>query len=460
VDVELPGLVVNYQNDETFVAVVRQAFLDAGGSANPDGLVTADTAAFDAAFVTVATAAGIDPADLLLDREAVTVDVPVAAGTPPTSGFVADPVCTATGHFLEVEEDFTWPERLAVLRWRRTYSSRFVAGGPFGRGWASWATCALVEGEDGAVGYAGPDGQMAVFVPSLAADDPPGSFARVSGVQARLERDAVSGWALRWDRASAERGGQVWRFDADGLIREVTDPARGTVSFAYDGGLLTSVAHEGGRALTLEWDGARVVEVRGSCGRAARYRYDDRGDLVGTERVVGDRRYEVDADGRVVEVWDADGVRLCRNTYDDEGRVLAQVSPFGREVLFRYHLGNRTVVSDTEVGRGASSGWWTTRDGACPGRSTPRAGAWRRRASTAGSRARSSRPTAWPRPAPPRGAPSAGSTTPTAASPRTASRAGPPWGSSTPTRARSRRGSPVPTDGTSTSRPPAGSSPG
>jgi RHS repeat-associated protein len=349
-DVELPGLVVNYQNDETFVAVVREAFLDAGGSANPDGLVTADTAAFDAAFVTVATAAGIDPADLLLDREAVTVDVPVAAGTPPTSGFVADPVCTATGHFLEVEEDFTWPERLAVLRWRRTYSSRFVAGGPFGRGWASWATCALVEGQDGAVGYAGPDGQMAVFVPSLAADDPPGSFARVSGVQARLQRDAVSGWALRWDRASAERGGQVWRFDAAGLIREVTDPARGTVSFAYDGGLLTTVAHEGGRALTLEWDGARVVEVRGSCGRAARYRYDDRGDLVGTERVVGDSRYEVDADGRIVEVWDADGVRLCRNTYDDEGRVLAQVSPFGREVRFRYHLGNRTVVSDTEDG--------------------------------------------------------------------------------------------------------------
>ncbi len=32
---------------------------------------------------------------------------------------------------------------------------------------------------------------------------------------------------------------------------------------------------------------------------------------------------------RIVEVWDADRVRLCRNTFDDEGRVLTQVSSFG-----------------------------------------------------------------------------------------------------------------------------------
>ena len=100
-DVELPGLVTNYQNDEVFVAVVRAAFLRAGSSADPDGLVTADTAAFNDAFTTVATEAGIDPAALLADRDAVTIDVPIAAGTPQTSGFVADPVCTATGHFVE-----------------------------------------------------------------------------------------------------------------------------------------------------------------------------------------------------------------------------------------------------------------------------------------------------------------------------------------------------------------------
>ena len=101
---------------------------------------------------------------------------------------MADPVCTATGHFLEVEDDFTFPERLDVLRWRRTYSSRFVAGGPFGRGWASWASAGLVPEDDGAVGYQGPDGQLVVFVPSLAVDDPAGAYAPVPGIAARLVR--------------------------------------------------------------------------------------------------------------------------------------------------------------------------------------------------------------------------------------------------------------------------------
>ena len=270
-DVELPGLLVNYQNDEVFVAVTRQAFLDA--NTGVDGAsVRVDEAALDTAFDAAAVAMGFDPAQLRAPRSAVTVDVPVAAGTPQTSGFVADPVCTATGHFLEVEDDFTWPERLDVLRWRRTYSSRFVAGGPFGRGWASWASTLLVPGDDGTVAYQGPDGQLVVFVPSLGVDDPAGAYGRVAGIAARLVRveggngHGRGGWELRWERHS-ERPGVVWLFDGDGLPRRVVDPARGTVSFGHTGGLLTSVEHEGGRRLRLEWDGARVSGVVSSCGR-------------------------------------------------------------------------------------------------------------------------------------------------------------------------------------------------
>jgi len=239
-DVELPGLLTNYAHDETFVAVTRQAFLDA--NTGVDGAtITVDEAALDTAFAAAAVAMGFDPATLTAPRSAVTVDEPVAAGTPQTSGFVADPVCTATGHFLEVEDDFTFPERLDVLRWRRTYSSRFVAGGPFGRGWASWASTALVPEDDGTVGYQGPDGQLVVFAPSLAVDDPPGSYARVPGIAARLVRLApgngrgAGGWELRWERHSPLPG-VVWAFDDEGLPRTVDDPARGRVTFTHTGG--------------------------------------------------------------------------------------------------------------------------------------------------------------------------------------------------------------------------------
>ena len=66
--VELPGLIDELPNDETFVRMVRQAFLDADGTVTGDGQVVVDAAAFSAAFDAAATAAGIDPRALVADR--------------------------------------------------------------------------------------------------------------------------------------------------------------------------------------------------------------------------------------------------------------------------------------------------------------------------------------------------------------------------------------------------------
>lgn len=53
--------------------------------------------------------------------------------------------------------------------------------------------------------------------------------------------------------------------------------------------------------------------------------------------------------GHILEVVDADGVRLIANTYDDDGRVLAQTSPFGRTTRYAY-LAPRTVVVGDDGG--------------------------------------------------------------------------------------------------------------
>ena len=52
---------------------------------------------------------------------------------------------------------------------------------------------------------------------------------------------------------------------------------------------------------------------------------------------------------------DADGVVEVRNTYDDKGRVVTQISPFGRVTRFAYLPGRVTVVSDTD---GTRSNTW------------------------------------------------------------------------------------------------------
>ncbi|MGH3767927.1 MAG: DUF6531 domain-containing protein [Pseudonocardiaceae bacterium] len=326
----------NNVSDETFVETVRQAFVRAD-SHSP--LVNARASTIQRNFDRAAKQTGATDTR----RFAVTVDDPILTGRPPSSGFSDDPVCTATGHFLEEENDFSWPARLAVLRWRRTYSSRHIAAGPLGRGWSCWANARCTRDGD-TITYHGPDGQVAVLTA-----DPDGSWGPIPGLAARITAEDTGALLMAWRPASG-RVGQLWRFDPDGLPQGITGADLGTTTFLHTGGLLTTIRHDGGRELQLDWDGARLAAVRSSCGRHATYRYDERGDLAGVQRPLGAVDYTVDEAGRILEVIDADGVRACVNTYDDEGRVLTQRSPFGRLTRFHYEPGGVTVVDDDQDG--------------------------------------------------------------------------------------------------------------
>ena len=368
-----------------------------------------------------------------------------------------------------------------MLRWRRTYSSRFVAGGPVRAGLGVVGVVRAGRGRRRRGGVHGPRRPDGGVRPGARRRRPGAGDVRAGrrgiaaprwcAVETRRRPDRAVGAALgpgsrrgpgrcgpstptAW--CAGRRPGGHGHVRLHGRAADVAWPTRAA------------------GALTLDWDGARVVggAVVVRAGGPLPLR---RGGATWSAASgwSGDRRYETDADGRIVEVWDADGVRLCRNTYDDEGRVLAQVSPFGREILFAYHPGNRTVVSDTDgragqhlrarPGRPARRGWWTTRATACPasfdaeGRCVRGAGLRRHRPA-----ARSSRPTAcratrtgpggvaerweYDDRRPGHGAPRRGRPRPGVRVRRRA--------------ARSRRASPGPTGGRSTSRPPAGWSPG
>ena len=62
--------------------------------------------------------------DDLAASNQITVATPQVGTVPQDSGYVNDPVCTATGHLLVDSRDFAMPARLDVLSFRRTYASR------------------------------------------------------------------------------------------------------------------------------------------------------------------------------------------------------------------------------------------------------------------------------------------------------------------------------------------------
>ncbi|MGH3694713.1 MAG: DUF6531 domain-containing protein [Pseudonocardiaceae bacterium] len=269
----------------------------------------------------------------------VTVDDPILRGESPTSGYANDPVNTASGNFVETEVDLGFTGLLRMLRFSRTFNSRSDQVGPFGRGWASWASTRLRDTPEGAQ-WESPDGQQAMIPVSANGT----GYRRVVGMPG-LVIPRAGGLALEWF------GGSRWEFDAEGLPVRVMDGPGTQVRFVHEQGWLVELVHEGGKRLSLDWDSDRIIGLVCSDGRRVVYRYDEAGDLVEADGGPdGVRRYELDAQGRVLAVLDADGVVELRNTYDADGRVLGQVSAHGRRSRMRYLPGHVTIVDDEDGG--------------------------------------------------------------------------------------------------------------
>ena len=313
------------ETDAQWVARIAAAFRQAGGSG---GIARLPDAAIQASL----RAAGLDG-----DRGSVTFDDPVGFGFPPTSGYADDPVNTASGNFVALETDLSFTGLGESLRFTRTYNSRSNEVGAFGPGWSSWTTARLRPRPEGAE-YEGPDGQRALF-PRMGA-----GYGRVVGVNALVE-PLASGLALNWF------GGGRWEFDAAGRPVRVERGPGTEVVLRHDGdGRLVELAHARGKQIRLEWDGERIASAACSDGRSVDYGYDASGNLAEVGGSGGTRRYDVDEDGRVVSVTDADDVVEVVNTYDDSGRVLEQLSPFGRRTIFGYLPGRVTVTGDDSEG--------------------------------------------------------------------------------------------------------------
>ena len=99
----------------------------------------------------------------------------------------------------------------------------------------------------------------------------------------------------------------------------------------------------------------------------AAYTYNTRGDRAGEELAVveytyegehlvsattnaGTRAYSHTDEGLIREVTNVNGHVEVTNTYDDSGRVIHQLTEYGREVSYTYAQGLMTIVADAETG--------------------------------------------------------------------------------------------------------------
>jgi RHS repeat-associated protein len=325
----LPQLLSDLQEVRDFVDLVRAAVLRADGRA-VDGTVTVGSAAVMAALQSLARERGVDLSDVFDVSPTMTVPLPEVGAVPPNSGYVNDPVCTATGLLVMEAVSLTMPNRLQLLGVPRWYASEIEANRDaraFGPGW--WTHLDVrAHIRDGAYIVACPDGSIREVTP----DNRVGG----DGLVAVVDWPVGTPWV-----------GQTWRFGGDGRLSVVTGERIGTTTFVRRRSNVIRIEHDSGRQVTVEWQGKRIHSLRSSDGRVARFRYDA-GCLVEAPDDLHPRRFEVDERGRVAGLVDADGVVVERMVYDDGGRVVQQTAATGLVTRFGYRSPFTTTVADTD----------------------------------------------------------------------------------------------------------------
>ncbi|MBB1499921.1 type IV secretion protein Rhs [Propioniciclava sp. MC1683] len=316
------------EEDARWADIVAGAFEAAGG----DGQITISNSVITAAL----SAAGVSQS-----RTDIQVDPPTAYGSPPTTGYSNDPVNTASGNFLENEVDLAFTGPAASLVWTRTYNSLNGETGSFGPGWSSWPEAGLAFTDD-AARLTLPDGRVVVF--PREGD----GWARATGENLWLDRTGA-GFAV------STSTGLRFELDAAGSLAAVDGGPGSRLDLLRDAtGTLIRIEHEFSRAIDVRWADGRVVGLEASDGRVVAFTYEA-GRLVAAAGPAGTRSYGWNAAGLVDRVTDADGVVEAENTYDEQGRVATQLSPFGRVTRFTYLPGGITAVADTD---GSRSNTW------------------------------------------------------------------------------------------------------
>ena len=383
----------------TWVSGVAQDFRDAGSGASK--IKTVSNAYLDQRMQERGTGAP--------QVQKIEVHPAQVTGEIPTSGFANDPVNVATGNFIEPETDLSFPGTFARnLNLKRMYNSLAVTNsqdipsGVFGIGWSSTLDQRLEFDADKASWFTA-DGRLLTFAREgegfarasgeawwlTKAEPGSDAYARVEASQRETQQQLKKSRGLdkSADQALTQESfywivmnnaHESFGFSASGDWVSATDghPSNTVVAFRDAQGQVTDLVHpESQRGIRVNYEelvqNTKAPEYRpisaytyNTTGAeadtplmAAEYSYEGE-YLTSVTTNAGVRSYTHTDAGLIREVINANGIVEVTNTYDELGRVVHQLTEYGREVSYTYTPSLVTIVADAETGD--NSNLWTS----------------------------------------------------------------------------------------------------
>ncbi|MEK4063934.1 MULTISPECIES: DUF3289 family protein [unclassified Paenibacillus] len=255
------------------------------------------------------------------------------------------PVDPARGDFVYSSDSISL-QALMPLQFGLNYLSRDPFTGVSGLGWHHSYEWKLTAVEDGKVEVMSPDGSRFEYVPLSG-----GEYLTPRGTDWTLSAPSAGAYTL------SSPQGDLYRFNAEGLLQSITDLNGNKITFAYQGTKLATVS-TAGVSLSLSYDGAgKLMTASDPTGRQMSFHYDPAtGDLTSITDVDGAiTKLTYDNKHHVLSVTDAKGTATMSVTYDDHQRVTGFTDFYGQTSSSSYE-GRVAPVVRGEVSEGGETG--------------------------------------------------------------------------------------------------------
>ena len=343
----------------------------------------------------------------------IEVNYAEVSGEVPSSGFANDPVNVATGNFIEPETDlvFTGTVSESTLSLTRMYNSLAVThadevpSGVFGLGWFSTLDTRLSFGDEQASWFM-PDGRAVFFdregegfaraarepwwLTKVPATDELFTRVRDAQVQAYEQAKVTGGSAVVpevpfvWMVHNNQHEAYFYAPSGAPVARRQGHLSSLTVFILAEDGAVTDLVHPvAHRGIHVNYE---TAEETGGVRPAAAFTYNTIGEragepvqnvaysyteaaessasvqvsglLTGVTTGIGTRTYTHTERGLIHRVINARGDLEVTNTYDDSGRVIGQISEYGRDISYTYTPSLTTIIAD--AGTGENENLWVS----------------------------------------------------------------------------------------------------
>ena len=343
----------------------------------------------------------------------IEVNYAEVSGEVPSSGFANDPVNVATGNFIEPETDlvFTGTVSESTLSLTRMYNSLAVThadevpSGVFGLGWFSTLDTHLSFGDEQASWFM-PDGRAVFFdregegfaraarepwwLTKVPATDELFTRVRDAQVQAYEQATVTGGSAVVpevpfvWMVHNNQHEAYFYAPSGAPVARRQGHLSSLTVFVLAEDGTVTDLVHPvAHRGIHVDYEPA---EETGGVRPAAAFTYNTIGEragepvqnvaysytesaessasvqvsglLTGVTTGIGTRTYTHTERGLIHRVINSRGDLEVTNTYDNSGRVIGQISEYGRDISYTYTPSLTTIIAD--AGTGENENLWVS----------------------------------------------------------------------------------------------------